>query len=132
MALTCAMQDRLRELEARGARVSGPERTDRAPGWRCAIELPNGRVAEATGRAEAEVAESAVLKARALWDEDPPPPRERAEEGCAPTRPAVAPLVAKPLGEPPPGTVPGGQSAGVLTGAEPALGEDAPGADPEG
>ena len=65
-ARTVDLDDYLRSLEARGARIIGPERMDRPPGWRCEVVLGDGRRLSGTGRTEAEAIASVVLKAQEL------------------------------------------------------------------
>jgi hypothetical protein len=117
MTLSSLTERRLRDLAARGARPRGPEAMDRPPGWRCVVELPDGRSVEGRGVSDAEAAESALVKAEAVLG-------RQAEAAPPPGGPETAPVGPD---EPPPGTVPGGQRAGAATGADPPPAEDAPG-----
>jgi hypothetical protein len=114
MTLSSLTERRLRDLADRGARPRAPEAMDRAPGWRCVVALPGGREAEGRGVTEAEAAESALMKAEAILGR----PAEDAPPAGGPRTAPVGP------DDPPPGTVPGGQRAGVVTGADPPPAED--------
>ena len=56
----------LRELIELGARLIGPERTDRPPGWQSEVVMPDGRRVPGTGRTGAEATASAIVKAMEL------------------------------------------------------------------
>jgi hypothetical protein len=56
------LDEYVRVLAERGARLIPPERMDRPPGWRCDVVLRDGLRLTGTGRTEAEAIASAVLK----------------------------------------------------------------------
>jgi hypothetical protein len=62
------MDAEMRALVELGARLVGPERTDRAPGWQSDVVFPDGRRVSGTGRTGAEATASAVVKAREITE----------------------------------------------------------------
>ena len=56
----------LRRLTELGARLAGPQESDRPPGWETEVVMPDGRRVQGTGRTGAEATASAVVKAMEL------------------------------------------------------------------
>jgi len=62
------MDPDLRRLTELGARLVGPQESDRAPGWESEIVMSDGRRVQGTGRTGAEATASAVIKAMELLE----------------------------------------------------------------
>jgi hypothetical protein len=62
------MEADLRRLTELGARLAGPKKTDRPPGWETEVVMADGRRVQGTGRTAAEATASAVVKAMELLE----------------------------------------------------------------